>query len=97
LKCGEGFWAAPGGSLEDGEGHATATLRELHEELGIDETTIEPGAQLAERTKGHLVGGRPVRQVEKYFLTRVAATAVDPAQATRPDNIVNTAGGPSPN
>ncbi|MFJ8948365.1 NUDIX domain-containing protein [Streptomyces sp. NPDC102395] len=24
-----GFWATPGGSLEDGEDHATATLREL--------------------------------------------------------------------
>ncbi|MFI1445398.1 NUDIX hydrolase [Streptomyces fructofermentans] len=82
-----GFWATPGGSLEDGEDHATATLRELSEELGIDEKAVELGAQLAERSKDHLVGGREVRQVEKYFLTRVCAADVDPARASQPDNI----------
>ncbi|GGX93907.1 NUDIX domain-containing protein [Streptomyces fructofermentans] len=81
-----GFWATPGGSLEDGEDHSTATLRELSEELGIDEKAVELGAQLAERSKDHLVGGREVRQVEKYFLTRVCAADVDPARASRPDN-----------
>ncbi|GGX98082.1 NUDIX hydrolase [Streptomyces fructofermentans] len=82
-----GFWATPGGSLEDGEDHSTATLRELSEELGIDEKAVELGAQLAERSKDHLVGGREVRQVEKYFLTRVSAADVDPARASQPDNI----------
>ncbi|WP_217239254.1 NUDIX hydrolase [Streptomyces sp. AC555_RSS877] len=82
-----GFWATPGGSLEDGEDHATATLRELSEELGIDEKTVDLGAQLAERSKDHLVGGREVRQVEKYFLTRVSAADVDPARVSQPDNI----------
>ncbi|WP_229887369.1 hypothetical protein [Streptomyces olivaceoviridis] len=65
----------------DGENHATATLRELSEELGIDEEAVELGAQLAERDKDHLVGGRHVRQVEKYVLTRVSATNVDPDRA----------------
>ncbi|MGW3312985.1 NUDIX hydrolase [Streptomyces sp. NPDC001073] len=82
-----GFWATPGGSLEDGEDHVTATLRELSEELGIDEKAVELGAQLAERSKDHLVGGREVRQVEKYFLTRVSAADVNPARASQPDNI----------
>ncbi|MFD3381967.1 NUDIX domain-containing protein [Streptomyces sp. NPDC058697] len=41
-----GFWATPGGSLEDGEDYATATLRELHEELGIDEKTDRPSTRL---------------------------------------------------
>ncbi|MFJ3310325.1 NUDIX hydrolase [Streptomyces sp. NPDC086549] len=82
-----GFWATPGGSLEPGEDDTTATLRELHEELGIDKHAVELGVQLAERSKDHLVGGRQVRQVEKYFLARVGADAVDPARATQPDNI----------
>jgi ADP-ribose pyrophosphatase YjhB (NUDIX family) len=82
-----GFWATPGGSLEDGEDHATATLRELDEELGIDRKVIELGPQLAVRSKDHLVGGHEVRQVERYFLTRVSAADVDPARASQPDNI----------
>ncbi|WP_051818347.1 NUDIX domain-containing protein [Streptomyces flaveus] len=82
-----GFWATPGGSLEDGEDHTTATLRELSEELGIDKKAVELGAQLAERSRVHLVGDREVRQVEKYFLTRISATDVDPARASQPDNI----------
>ncbi|MEV5784609.1 MULTISPECIES: NUDIX hydrolase [Streptomyces] len=82
-----GFWATPGGSLEPGEDDTTATLRELHEELGIDEQAVELGVQLAERTKDHLVGGHPVRQVEKYFLARASTAAVDPSRATQPDNI----------
>ncbi|MBC2906747.1 NUDIX hydrolase [Streptomyces cupreus] len=82
-----GFWATPGGSLEDGEDHATATLRELHEELGVDASAVDLGAQLAERSKDHLVGGRAVRQVEKYFLARIPAAAIDPARASQPDNI----------
>ncbi|MFJ4689211.1 NUDIX hydrolase [Streptomyces sp. NPDC088789] len=82
-----GFWATPGGSLENGEDHATATVRELGEELGIDEKAIELGPQLAERSKDHMVGGHEVRQVERYFLTRVSAADVDPARATQADNI----------
>jgi 8-oxo-dGTP pyrophosphatase MutT (NUDIX family) len=82
-----GFWATPGGSLEPGEDDTTATLRELREELGIDRQAVELGAQLAERSKDHLVGGRQVRQVEKYFLARTSAASVDPAGATQPDNI----------
>jgi 8-oxo-dGTP pyrophosphatase MutT (NUDIX family) len=84
-----GFWATPGGSLEDeDEGdHSAAVLRELGEELGIGEKEVELGDQLAERSKDHLVGGREVRQVEKYFLARIPAAAVDPARASQPDNI----------
>nr|WP_180686625.1 NUDIX domain-containing protein [Streptomyces gossypiisoli] len=82
-----GFWATPGGALEPGEDDATATLRELREELGIDEHAVELGVQLAERRKDHFVGGLQIRQVERYFLARISAAAVDPARATQPDTI----------
>jgi ADP-ribose pyrophosphatase YjhB (NUDIX family) len=51
------FWATPGGSLEKGEDYATATLRELREELGIDEKAIDLGPQLAKRSKDHTDAG----------------------------------------
>lgn len=35
----------------------------------------------------HLVGGREVRQIERYFLAYVDPADVDPARATQPDNI----------
>ncbi|MCX5097796.1 MULTISPECIES: NUDIX domain-containing protein [Streptomyces] len=77
-----GFWATPGGAVDVGETDTKTTLWELREELGIDANAVELGAQLAERTKGHLAGGHEVRQVEKYFLVRIAASAVDRARAT---------------
>lgn len=82
-----GFWATPGGSLEEGEDYSAAVLREVGEELGVDQKAVELGPHLAERSKNHLVGGRQVRQAEKYFLIRVSADDVDPARATQPDNI----------
>lgn len=80
-----GFWATPGGSLELGEDHQAAALREAREELGVER--IDLGPQLAVRSKEHLVGGRPVRQVEKYYVARVRAADVDPERATQPDDI----------
>ncbi|MEY9839337.1 NUDIX hydrolase [Streptacidiphilus sp. EB103A] len=80
-----GFWATPGGSLEPGEDYPTAVLRELGEELGATDVTLV--AQVAERRQVHPVGGRQVRQVEKYFLARVEVSDLDPARANQTDNI----------
>ena len=49
-----GFWATPGGALGIGEDYAMVRLCELHEELGIDEKSVDLGVQLAERSKDHL-------------------------------------------
>ncbi|GGU37986.1 NUDIX hydrolase [Streptomyces violascens] len=81
----DGFWATPGGSLEPGEDYPSALRRELGEELGATDITL--GAQIAERSQDHLVGGHPVRQVEKYWLVHATPAAIDPARATQPDNI----------
>ncbi|MBT2511723.1 NUDIX domain-containing protein [Streptomyces sp. ISL-98] len=80
-----GFWATPGGSLDPGEGHTTAARRELAEELGVE--NAELGPQIAGRSQVHSVGGRLARQVERYYIARIAPSAIDPACATQPDNI----------
>lgn len=80
-----GYWATPGGSLEEGETHAAATLRELDEELGISPTSVQLGMPLAQRSTEHLIGEREVGQVERYFSStppRPTSTWTKPLNAT---------------
>ncbi|MEU8268275.1 NUDIX domain-containing protein [Sphaerisporangium sp. NPDC049002] len=80
------FWATPGGALDAGETHTQAAIRELREELGIEE--VELGPQLASRAKTHMIHGELTEQVEKYFIAHIPADQVDPAQATQTDDIL---------
>jgi len=81
----DGFWATPGGSLEPGETHRQAVVRELREELGIQH--VDLGPHLATRTNDHPVAGRNVRQAEQYYLARIRPENVQPQSAANPDNI----------
>lgn len=82
---GAGFWATPGGSLEPGEDYPAAALRELGEELGARDVVLS--GEIAERSQDHPVGGRTVRQVEKYFLVRAEPDDLDVTRATQTDTI----------
>jgi ADP-ribose pyrophosphatase YjhB (NUDIX family) len=82
-----GFWATPGGRVEDGEDDRAGALRELAEELGVDAARVDLREQVAERSQDHEVGDQLVRQVECYFLAYLNADDLDPARATQPDTI----------
>jgi 8-oxo-dGTP pyrophosphatase MutT (NUDIX family) len=87
-----GCWATPGGSLEPGETHRQAVIRELREELGIRYDNLGP--HLATRTKDHPVAGRNIRQAERYYLVRVQSENVQPGGTRRhqPDRLSGRAG-----
>jgi 8-oxo-dGTP pyrophosphatase MutT (NUDIX family) len=92
-----GFWATPGGSLEDGEDHATATLRELSEELGIDEKAVELGG--TSRSAARTTSSATVRSARWRSTSSPESpqpTSTRPGHRS-PTTSANTAGGPSPN
>jgi ADP-ribose pyrophosphatase YjhB (NUDIX family) len=69
-------WNTPGGGLEPGEDYHDGARRELAEETGWDDVPVLPD-EVHRRTVVMEHGGRIVRQVERFFLARVA-------QACRP-------------
>ncbi|WP_052664183.1 NUDIX hydrolase [Nitriliruptor alkaliphilus] len=63
-------WTAPGGGLQPGEDHHSASVRELTEELGLD---ADVGPWVWSRTVTFRYAGVHLRQTERWFLARVSA------------------------
>ena len=73
--AGQGYWATPGGALEDGESFADAARRELFEETGIVVDRL--GAHVAEREFVLMLpDGESVVAEERFYLVRTAGGSV---------------------
>lgn len=74
------FWVTAGGEVDPGETFEDAVRRELLEETGI---VADPGEQIARMTPEFVtVEGEQVQADERFFLVRVADTAVSTAGHT---------------
>lgn len=77
-QSGRWWWFTPGGGLGPGETHETAALRELVEEVGLEQVTLGPCIWTREHVFPMPDGVR-YRQRERYFLARVEPFEVSTA------------------
>ena len=61
-------WATPGGGLDPGESYAAAASRELAEETGWDDITLQ--GEIYQHTRLIMHGDRTIRQHERLFFAR---------------------------
>lgn len=79
LRAHRGQWALPGGRCDEGETPATAALRELHEELGLE---------LGEENVMGLLDDYPTRS--GYLITPVVVWAgADAAMSPNPEEVAS--------
>lgn len=82
------FWVTAGGECEEGESFEEAARRELYEETGI---RAAPGPQIARTTPEFItVEGEPIQADERYFLVRVATSAIETSGHTELERQVMT-------
>lgn len=68
------FWITPGGGIEEGEDEVSAVRREVFEETGLAGVDVGPCVWTRDHT--FRWGAGELRQVESYYLVRVAAFEV---------------------
>jgi 8-oxo-dGTP diphosphatase len=79
-----GLWAAPGGGLDEGETHEHAIVRELAEEIGLEEVELGPWIWRREHVFPFWDGSWD-GQVERYVLVRTPA--FEPAPRFTPEEL----------
>jgi 8-oxo-dGTP pyrophosphatase MutT (NUDIX family) len=72
---GTTWWVTPGGGLNPGESPADGLLRELREEIGLTEASVD--FPLWENHRYFRQAGRVYSQDETFFLVRAEPFAVD--------------------
>lgn len=78
-----GHWDLPKGKLDPGEDHATAAVREVQEECGLQRLVIEE--ELSETWHTYFDRGRPCLKRTRWF--RMRASSVEPLMAQHEEDI----------
>jgi 8-oxo-dGTP pyrophosphatase MutT (NUDIX family) len=68
------YWITPGGSLEAGEDHTTAALRELWDETGMTGIELGPWVALCEPVLNWV--GELVQAHDRFYLARISTTVI---------------------
>ena len=79
-ETGRPFWFTPGGGVEPGETYEQASPRELFEETGLRDVPLGRCVWVHDHTWRWKA--RPMRSVDRYYLSRTETTHISEAHRT---------------